>query len=364
MPIRSILIHAMLQDPSPTFCRPLTMLCVPQATLTSLMNRHAVLRTYYAVDETGVLQVILPKGSFLCPIEECYTEHEWSTHASRLLARPFELTKTPPIRALLKHRCPRAPPRLLVVLHHAASDFSSNLLFRDEIHQSFTALWHGREPELPALPVQYADFAVWQRRNAPAESDLLSWWKAKLSGAPQVLDLPLDQSRPEVQNGAAAACDVHIESSVGAAMMQLCRGEAVGPLCGVLAAWSILMLRLSGQDEIVLGLPKSEQGDHMETRRLIGCFVTTLPLRIPVDFGSCSYRQLLHACQGELMSAIAHSAVPFYRIVQVRSRRVRSCVCVCVRVRVHVRVRACACVCVRVRAWGACVCACGLFASV
>ena len=264
---------------------------IVQAALQLLVRRHSVLRTLYAVVQSRMLQVVLPADGFLVPLDEC-SSSEWSICVTQTLETPFALTKEPPIRALYM-RAANGTARLLVVVHHVATDYSSNLLIHKELSVALDALQRKETPLLPFLPVQYADFSMWQQQHTLAEADMLKWWREKLDGAPDLLQLPLSHPRPDVQAGAAGAVSVNIDSSLGAALRTTCHSEHVNTLSGILVAWAALMLHLSGQKEIVLGQPQSVQAHHEQTKPVVGCYVSTLPLRLSMQLATCSFRQSL-----------------------------------------------------------------------
>ncbi|MFP2903388.1 condensation domain-containing protein, partial [Corallococcus sp. 4LFB] len=163
---------------------------------------------------------------------------------------------------------------LLVTMHHIVSDgWSMGVLVR-EVAAFYEAFSAGRAPTLAPLPVQYADFAVWQRGWLQGEAldAQLGYWKQQLSGAPSALDLPTDRPRPPVQSRRGATVDVHIPSQVAQALKSLAQGEGATPFMVLLAAWQVLLSRYSTQDDISVGTPIAGR-TQAETEGLIGFFV-------------------------------------------------------------------------------------------
>ena len=239
-----------------------------------LVRRHAVLRTCYQMSQSVVQQIILPADGFVVPLDMC-SEEAWRSQSAQTLSQPFALTKAPPVRALLMCSHVRQCTRLLVVVDHVATDYASTLIIQKELHLACNALHHGVSPVLPRLQLQYADFALWQEQHRVSDdAAALEWWHRKLNGAPQLLELPVD--RPRVPLGHAVGGSVHacLDSTLGTALSELCTQERVSILCCLLAAWAVLMMRLSGQNAIVLGQPYSMQFDYEDLRNLIGCFAT------------------------------------------------------------------------------------------
>jgi len=168
--------------------------------------------------------------------------------------------------------------RLLVVLDHVATDYASTLIIQRELHLACEALHRGVSPVLPRLQLQYADFALWREQHRVSGDDAapLEWWRRKLDGAPQLLQLPIDRPRLPMGHavGGSGSVSVCLDSTLGTALSELCTQERVSTLCCLLAAWAVLMMRLSGQNEVVLGQPYSVQLEYTELRNVIGCFAT------------------------------------------------------------------------------------------
>ncbi|NOK15149.1 non-ribosomal peptide synthetase, partial [Corallococcus exercitus] len=206
---------------------------------------------------------------------------------------------------------------LLVTMHHIVSDgWSMGVLVR-EVAAFYEAFSAGRAPTLAPLPVQYADFAMWQRGWLQGEAldAQLGYWKQQLSGAPSALDLPTDRSRPPVQSRRGATVDVHIPSQVSQALKALAQGEGATPFMVLLAAWQVLLSRYSTQDDISVGTPIAGR-TQAETEGLIGFFVNTLVLRAHVRPEE-TFRQLLSQVKSTTLAAYEYQHVPFEKLVEV-----------------------------------------------
>src|SRR5205085_3180491 len=169
---------------------------------------------------------------------------------------------------------------------------------------------------LPDLPVQYADYAVWQRQLLMGEAldRQLSYWKERLTGAPPVLELPTDRPRPKVQNFRGATLAVELPPEITEELKALSRGEGVTLYMTLLAAFQTLLHRYTGQDDITVGSPIAGR-NRSELEPLIGFFANTLVLRTDLS-GDPSFRELLRRVRGMALGAYAHQDVPFERLVE------------------------------------------------
>ena len=286
-----------------------------RAALHLLVHRHAVLRTLYALEQSRALQAILPMDGVTVPVDEC-ADAEWASRTRQAMSTPFALTNTPPIRALLTCSSSSTDTRLLVTIDHIAADYASTLLMQTQLYVACVSLHKGAAPTLPPPRLQYADFALWQQYALGDGPVALEWWRAKLEGAPQLLQIPLDWQRSVMHEAIAGTVRVDIECQLAADVVALCTHERVSPLCCPLTVWAALMLHLSGQRDVVLGQPYSVQSDHFELQDVVGCYTTPIPVRITTPSRASSARQMLHDVYGELLQAIEHADVPLFQIVQ------------------------------------------------
>ncbi|MGH3422362.1 MAG: condensation domain-containing protein, partial [Streptosporangiaceae bacterium] len=228
-------------------------------------------------------------------------------------ARPFDLRHGPLFRALAVRVAPEEHV-LLLTLHHVITDgWSMGILVR-ELSELYTAALDGREPDLAPLPVQYADFAVWQRGQL-TDTVLaagLDYWTAQLSGlAP--LELPTDRPRPPIRTPAGAACQFTIPAEVTAGLKDLARAHDATLFMVLAAATQILLSRWSGQDDIAVGTAVAGR-DRAELEPIIGFFVNTIVLRSTLDSRD-TVTGFLTQVRDTALDAFAHQHVPFERVV-------------------------------------------------
>ncbi|MBZ4423385.1 condensation domain-containing protein, partial [Myxococcus sp. RHSTA-1-4] len=249
---------------------------------TALVERHESLRTTFAVQDGEPVQVIHAPPRFplavvdlsTLPPAEC--EAEARRLVSREAQRPFDLANGPVFRALLL-RLGEQDHVLLGTMHHIVSDgWSMGVLVR-ELAALYASQATGQDSHLPALPIQYADFAAWQRAwlRGEALERQLGYWRQQLSGAAPVLELPTDKPRPAVQSHRGAWQPVLLSKPLTEALLALCRREGLTPFMALLAAWQVLLARYSGQDDVSVGSPIAGR-TRQETEGLIGFFVNTL----------------------------------------------------------------------------------------
>src|ERR1019366_5873497 len=192
--------------------------------------------------------------------------------------RAFDVTRGPMIRALLV-ALGDGEHGLVVTMHHLVSDGWSVGVLVDELNVQYGALLRGEGDGLGALAVQYADYAAWQRRMLSAErvSQQLDYWKASLSGAPSHLELPTDRVRPQQQQYGGDSVGIHLETGLSEGVKELSRRQGVTGYIALLAPRSVVLGRLSGARQVVIGSPVAGRS-RGELEPLVGCFVTTLAL--------------------------------------------------------------------------------------
>ena len=287
----------------------------------AIVRRHEVLRTTFGERNGQPLQVIVPQARPELPVVDlAHLPDEEREERARALAgeearRPFDLRRGPLLRCALL----RLDPRdwiLLVNMHHIVSDgWSQGVLLRDfaALAQAFAA---GRPSPLPELPVQYADFAVWQRGwlQGAVLDEQLGYWTRQLAGAPRVLELPTDRPRGAVQTFRGAAPYFTLPAALSQAVAALGRQAGVTPFMALLAAWSVLLGRHAGQDDVLVGSPVAGR-NRREVEDLIGFFVNTLVLRSDLS-GTPAFRELLGRVRETALGAFAHQDVPFERLVE------------------------------------------------
>ncbi|HYU30619.1 MAG TPA: amino acid adenylation domain-containing protein, partial [Thermoanaerobaculia bacterium] len=288
-----------------------------------VVRRHAVLRTVFASRDAGPVQVILPEAAPQLPVIDLSDLSDLADRSDLLVreialaeaVRPFDLARGPLLRLALVRLAAREHV-LLLTLHHIVSDgWSMGVLLR-EIAALCAAFGQGRPSPLPGLPVQYADFAVWQRDWLQGEvlEAQLAFWKERLAGAPRLLELPTDRPRPAVQTYNGAALPVALAPTLSEAVRALCQDEGATPFMTLLAAWAVLLGRHASQEDVLVGSPIAGR-NRREIEELIGFFVNTLVLRSDLS-DAPSFRALLTRVRTTALDAYAHQDLPFERIVE------------------------------------------------
>jgi amino acid adenylation domain-containing protein len=289
--------------------------------LREVVRRHESLRTTFVIRGGRPVQSIAPELELKLPLIDLRGEpEERCKETVRSLAaaegrRPFDLAAGPLIRATLL-RLAEDEHVALLTLHHITSDgWSAGVLVR-EIAALYPAFLAGAPSPLPALPIQYADFAVWQRewlRGEVLESHL-AYWRRQLAGLPPLLELPTDRPRPAVQSFAGRKWDGFLPAPLARGLRELCREEGVTLFMGVLAALQSLLHLYSRQDDLAVGSNVSGR-DRLETEGLIGFFVNNLVLRGDLG-GNPGFRELLARTREATLGAYTHQDVPFERLVE------------------------------------------------
>ncbi|WP_164003054.1 non-ribosomal peptide synthetase, partial [Pyxidicoccus caerfyrddinensis] len=287
----------------------------------ALVHRHESLRTTFRKDASGPVQVIAPPAALPMDVVDLshLPEDTRLAEVRRLAAsealRPFDLANGPLLRASLL-RLESEHHVLLMTMHHIVSDgWSMGVLVR-ELVSAYEAFASGRTPQLAPLPIQYADFASWQRGWLQGDvlQEQLDYWKQQLSGVPALLELPTDRPRPAVQSPRGGALPVHLPVHLSEALSAFCQREGVTPFMALLAVWQVLLARYSGQDDVTVGSPIAGR-TRAETEGLIGFFINTLVLRARV-VPRATFRELLAQVRSTTLSAYEHQHLPFEKLVE------------------------------------------------
>jgi len=284
--------------------------------LNEIVRRHEALRTSFREVDGSPVQWIAPSLWIPLPLIDLASLPEtarepaagWITRV--LLAASFDLVTGPLIRASLLRLAPDLHLFLLDVHHIVTDGWSAGVMNRELIalYEAFAA---GEPSPLPPLPIQYGDFALWQRewlRGETLEAQL-SYWRGKLGGALAPLDLPTDRPRPPFQTFRGGSLPLSIPAATASGLRRLSQEAWASLFMTLLAAFQVLLSRLSGQDDIVVGSPVA--GRHRtETEPLIGFFLNNLALRTDLA-GNPSFRELLLQVRETALGAFAHQDIPF-----------------------------------------------------
>jgi amino acid adenylation domain-containing protein len=292
-----------------------------ERTFAEMGRRHESLRTTFTLLEEQPVQIIgEPVGHTLplfdlshLPASERGAESK--RHAEAEAARPFDLERDPLVRMQLLRLSPEEHI-LLVTMHHIVSDgWSIGVLIR-EVTAIYAAYLHGEESPLAELPIQYVDFAHWQRTWLQGEvlSAQLAYWLAQLAGAPTVIDLPIDKPRPPVQTFRGAHHPLRLSAELSAQLKDLSRRHGSTLFMTLLAAYDLLLCRYAGQEQVLVGTPIANR-TRSETEGLIGFFVNTLVLRGDVR-GNPTFSELLRRIRETALGAYAHQDLPFEKLVE------------------------------------------------
>ncbi|HYC89889.1 MAG TPA: amino acid adenylation domain-containing protein, partial [Thermoanaerobaculia bacterium] len=284
-----------------------------------LIERHETLRTIFPSEGGEAQQVILDRLDFKLERVDLSMHEDAEGEAQRICqadaATPFDLARGP----LVRGKAIRLGERehvLMLNLHHIISDgWSLGVLFR-EIGAIVEALREGRRPELPALPIQYADYSVWQRNRLEEGGVLeeqLAYWQQKLAGVPESLDLPADSARPSEPTFAGATHSFTLDAELTAQLRRFAEQRGGTLYMSLLAGFKALFHRYSGQDDICIGSPIANR-NYAETEGLIGMFVNTLALRTSVD-GDAPFATLFENVKRTCLEAYEHQDAPFERVV-------------------------------------------------
>ncbi len=311
-----------------------------RAAIGDLVARHEVLRTIYPLgtDESGTaaldpVQLVLPVGQSVPELElRRVPAAELESSLLEVVSSSFDITAEVPLRVVLFEVTDQLPTGgsdtgareyvLSMVVHHIAGDGSSMGPMTRDVMTAYAARSIGEAPAWQPLPVQYADYSVWQRELLGSENDpdslaakQVAYWTEALADLPDQLDLPLDRPRPATQSYVGATVDIDIDADLHRALTELARARGATLFMVVHTAFALLLARLSGTDDIAIGTPMAGRGER-ELDDLIGMFVNTLVFRTRVDAGE-SFTELLARQRDSDLQAFTHADIPFERLVEV-----------------------------------------------
>ncbi|MEA2174981.1 MAG: hypothetical protein QOD00_2573 [Blastocatellia bacterium] len=294
---------------------------VMERVINELIQRHEVLRTTLKSIDGLPVQVITPRLEISLPPQDLQhlPEEERDAEALRLtteeFARPFDLEAGPLVRVGLL-RLSEDDHLLQVNMHHAITDRWSFAVFEKELAVLYQSFASGQPSPLPELPIQFADYAVWQRERMRGEEYKtdLAYWRQQLAGAPFVLDFPTDFPRPPIQNFQGARVYVSYPKAVLDGLKELSRREGVTMFMTLMAAFKTLIYRYTNQDDILISTPIGTRV-RPETENLVGYLLNLLVIRTRLD-GNPTFRELLKREQESSVGAFAHQEIPFGKLVQ------------------------------------------------
>ncbi|MGF6813136.1 amino acid adenylation domain-containing protein [Paraburkholderia sp. Clong3] len=292
-----------------------------QLSLDRLFARHEALRNVFVAPQGKPRVEVLPPDAGLPLVEHDLSGRPDAETALLDLCReeadtPFDLSRGPLIRARLI-RLSDEEHVFLLTQHHIVSDgWSMGVLVR-ELSSLYRAFVAGQDDPLPPLAIQYGDYAAWQRQWLSGERlhSQAQYWRDTLSGAPACLGLPTDRPRPAQQSFAGAGVPVVIDAALTRGLKRLARQHGTTVFMAVLAAWAAVLSRLSGQDDVVIGVPSANRG-RREVEELIGFFVNTLALRLDLS-GAPSVAELLERTRRTALAAQEHQDLPFEQVVEI-----------------------------------------------
>ncbi|UCH97988.1 MAG: non-ribosomal peptide synthetase, partial [Candidatus Aminicenantes bacterium] len=293
-----------------------------ERTFSEIIRRHEILRTRFLTVEGLPVQHIDPPYEFKIPVidwsgpaesQQSQEVAEWLKEEGR---RKFNFETGPMLRVtLLKLK----PEEHLLVLteHHLVHDgWTQGVLLREFV-TIFTAYSRGLDHQMPELPIQYADFAIWQREMMQGEilAEHLDYWKNKLWGLPPVLELPYDRPRPSVISGQGALLDFHLSASLTHELEEFSLKNNVTLFMTMLAVFKVLLYRYSGVGDFCVGTGIANRR-YKEMEGMLGMVINSLPLRTQLD-GNLPFNRLLHRVKETCLEAYQHEDTPFGQIVEI-----------------------------------------------
>lgn len=289
--------------------------------LTTVIDRHEALRTVFRTEDGTPSQIVLREWSFELPVIDLrglpveLREQEMLRLAREEARRPFDLSHDLMLR-LTAIRIGDEEHVLLALEHHIAFDGWSDSQLFEELGELYRAELEGREPRLPPLPIQYADYAVWQREQMQGQvlAEHLEYWRSQVGDAPPYLQLPGAHARPSVQSFEGAHHQFELDPELMPATRSLAAEEGATPFMVLLAAFVALLSRWSGKRDILTGSPIANRG-RPELEHLIGFFSNTIVLRVRLE-DDPSFRELVRRARASAIGAYEHQDLPFEKLVE------------------------------------------------
>jgi len=292
-----------------------------EKSLREIIRRHETLRSCFPGREGQIVLEIAETLSVSLPVTDL-TGHPGSrgmSEARRVSAeearRPFRLSSTPLLRANLL-KLGEEDHVLLVTFHHIVFDGWSERIFSRELAVLYRDFIEGKRSTLEDLPIQYPDFAHWQKSTIRGGTlqRLLSYWKSRLGESLPMLQLPTDRARPAVKTSRGARRSLLLSPELTQSLKALSRRHGVTLFVTLLSAFKVLLLRYSGEEDLVVGTPVAGR-HHVETEGLIGLFINTLPLRSDLS-GNPTFRELMGRVRKVVLDALENQHLPFEKLVE------------------------------------------------
>ncbi|AYM19771.1 hypothetical protein At15955_47860 (plasmid) [Agrobacterium tumefaciens] len=278
-----------------------------------VVQRHESLRTVFEVRDGEPFQVIASQPTTDFSFHELGNdEHARDAAISRFAREPFDLSQGPLFRVGLFSVSP-GEHILVMVIHHIISDYASLQILTDEVYRLYSAAGSPSTGQLPALDIQYRDYAEWQRNGTAALSGQVDYWREQLRNAPLLLQLPFDFTRPVTQAFRGARHKFHLGPDLSATIKDLAKSRKLTTFMVLLAAYQILLARLSRSDDICIGTTASNR-NRAQTRNLIGLFVNNLVMRTRLQPND-TFDTLLERVRDTTLAALSNQDVPFEQVV-------------------------------------------------
>jgi amino acid adenylation domain-containing protein len=292
-----------------------------EQSLNEIVRRHETLRTTFQERHGAATQVIASELPIPLPVEDLThlpaAEQEDAAHKLALaeVLKPFDLSKGPLLRVRLL-KLADDDHIAVVAMHHIISDAWSMRVFFREMAVLYNSFSQGRPSPLPPLPIQYADYAAWQRQWLQGDvlERQMDYWRKQLEGSPGLLALPTDRPRPPVQTANGANLAFEVPPELAEQLRAFARKEGATLFMVVLAAFQVLLYRYTGQDDVSVGSPIANR-NRPEIENLIGFFLNTLVLRTDLS-GEPGFRELVKRVREVVMGAFAHQDLPFEMLVE------------------------------------------------
>ncbi len=286
---------------------------VLEQALKTIVSRHEILRTNLFSSEGVGYQEIASGDNWKLEKKKISGEEELNKQIHNYLTTPFNLSVDYKLRSCL-YELEENKFVLACIFHHIASDGLSEEILRNEFFELYNALKSGRAVNLPELNLQYADYAIWQRKYLEGDilNEQLSYWENKLSGV-STLSLPADYIRPSVQSTAGATYSMSLGAELSASLKELYHQERVTPFMFLLSTFKVLLSRYSGQEDICVGTPIANRTQY-ELEDMIGFFTNTLALRSDLS-GDINFKELLQRVKATTLEGYDNQLTPFEKVV-------------------------------------------------